>query len=499
MNVEDGGQITSAMALEADVVVVGSGPAGAAVARTLARAGLGVVVVEEGPWAREVHADGLRSLAALYRDMGATVALGSPPMPVLQGRLVGGTSVVNGAICWRLPRDVWDEWVADDPALADALPWAEIEAVTTDIERDLHIAPTDPAIAGPHNLLLARGAAALGLEHRPIRRNVHGCRGLGQCLQGCPEGNKLSMDRSYLVDAAHDGARILSGTRVERVVVERGRARGIQARTTGGARVTVRAGTAVVLACSAVQTPLLLRASGLDEGPVGDGFQAHPGISVAGVFREEVRMWTGATQGHEVIGLRREGIKFEALGYDVALVAMRAKGYGGALGEELAELADVAHWGAAVRARARGRVRRGLLGTSIRYTLDPEDLRRVQRGVRVLGELFLAAGAQVVYPGVHGWHERITDRASMARFEEEAPRDPNAYTLAATHLFGTCRMGSERPRSVVRPDFRHHGVAHLYVADSSVFPTNIGVNPQLPILALATLCGRRILTAHRAL
>jgi choline dehydrogenase-like flavoprotein len=64
---------------------------------------------------------------------------------------------------------------------------------------------------------------------------------------------------------------------------------------------------------------------------------------------------------------------------------------------------------------------------------------------------------------------------------------------AVTHMFGTCRMGSDPERSVVGPDFRHHAVDGLYVADSSVFPSNLGVNPQIPVMAVATLCGRRVL------
>lgn len=494
MNVLDGAAVRADLDEETDVAVVGSGPAGASCARELSRAGLRVTVLEEGPWVRPeaFRADAFSAMAQLYRGMGATITSGRAPMPYVQGRALGGTSVVNGAISWRLPRDVWDEWVAADAALADALPWPELEAAMAEVERDLGVVETAPEIAGPKNLLMARGADALGLAHRPIRRNVRGCRGLGRCLQGCPEGNKSSMDRSFLVEAAERGARIAANVRVERVVVERGRAVAVRAVAAGGGRVFVRARHAVVLAASAVQTPVLLLQSGVRGGPVGDGFQAHPGVSVGGRFREPVRMWTGATQGHEVIGLRREGIKFEVLGYDMALVAARAKGVGAALAGELDDLAHVAHWGAAVRARARGAVRPSGSGARVRYSLAVEDVARVRRGVRVLGEMLLAAGAEWVAPGVHGFAPTVSDRAAMARIEAEGPLDARAYALAATHLFGTCRMGSDPRASVVRGDFRHHRVDGLYVADSSVFPSNTGVNPQTAICALAALAGRRI-------
>ena len=145
-------------------------------ARDLSAAGLKVVVLEEGPNVRpeEFPADAFTSMARLYRDMGASVTFGNPPMPFLQGRLVGGTSAINGAISCRLPRDIHDEWCAADPALADALPWKRLESLFEKIEEELSIAPTDPAVSGPNNDLMARGADALGLEHRAIWRNVKG-------------------------------------------------------------------------------------------------------------------------------------------------------------------------------------------------------------------------------------------------------------------------------------------------------------------------------------
>ncbi len=495
MNVTDGAGIRVPHTIECDVVVVGSGPAGAAVARTVAAAGARVVVLEEGPWVRPERfpVDGFSAMAALWRDMGASVALGNAPMPMLQGRALGGGSVINGAISWRLPKDVWQGWVDADRALADALPWEDLTAAFDDIERDLNILPTDPSVAGPKNLLMAKGAEALGLEHRPIARNVRGCRGLGRCLQGCPENHKQSMAVTYLPDASRHGARLFSSVEVDGIAHEHGRATGVRGRASGGGVVEVRALSAVVLAASAVQTPALLLRSGITHGPVGRHFQAHPGTSVSGQFREPVHNWLGATQGHEVIGLRKQGIKFEALGYDAGLVASRLEGVGRALSRNLRGLAHHVQWGAAIRADMEGRVKAGWGSrASVGYGLTDADVAKMRRGVRVLGEMLLAAGAEVVMPGVFGWHAEVRDRAVMARFEDEGPRDPKAYHVAITHLFGTCRMGGEAARSVVRPDFRHHSTQGLYVADSSVFPSNTGVNPQTSILALATLCGRGI-------
>ena len=501
MNVVDGESITRTEERKADVIVVGSGPAGAAVARTAARGGASVIVVEEGPLVRpeEMAEDGFTAMTELYRDMGTSLLMGSAPMPFLQGRVVGGTSVINGAISWRLPRDVYDEWVSADPAIADDIPWQRVDELFDRVEADLSISPTSPEVSGLNNDLLAKGAEALGLEHRPISRNVSGCCGLGRCLQGCPEGHKTSMDLTYLPDAAEHGAVIMCSTRAVVVEVEGGRATGVRGVTSSGGEVRLRADRAVVLAASAVQTPALLQRSHIRGGPVGENFQCHPGVSMVGRFREDVRMWTGATQGHEVIGLRREGIKLEALGYDMSLVAMRTKGVGRALTADIADLGHFCNWGAAIRAEGRGRVkaRGGSGGVSVRFSLTRDDVAKVRRGVRVMGEMMLAAGADSVAPGIPGWHEKVTDRSVMARFEEEGPLDPRAYTMAVTHMFGTCKLGSDPATCVVRPDFRHHRTKSLYIADSSVFPSNTGVNPQTSIIALATLCGEKVLaTSH---
>jgi choline dehydrogenase-like flavoprotein len=493
----DGRELANDQTFECEVAVVGSGPGGAVTARALAEAGLDVMVIEEGPYVApdEYPEDAARALAALYRDMGFALTRGRSRFPLLQGRVLGGSSAVNSAICWRLPRDVHDQWVADDPALGEALPWDALEAAAAEIEGQLAVAPTDPAVAGPNNLLMARGADRLGLEHRPIHRNVAGCQGLGRCNRGCPIGAKLSMERSFLPDAVVFGARLCTSVTVEEIM--RGDAvYGVAGRAAAGGRVRVLASRAVVLAASAIGTPALLIANGIRHGPVGRRFQCHPGVVVAGRFPEPVRAWTGATQGHEVLGLRAEGIKIESVAFDLPLLALRQDGIGVDLANGIVELDHWATWAAAIRSEGMGSVRgrrHGRRGATVRFDLTRNDVERVRRAVAALSELLFAAGATEVVPGVAGWDRRISDPKDVARLEREGPVDARAYSLASSHMFGTCRMGSDPRTSVVGPDFRHHAVDRLYIADSSVFPTNTGVNPQLSIMAMATLCAASIL------
>lgn len=496
----DGRTVSAGLELHADVVVVGSGPAGASVARTVAASGARVVVLEAGEWAEAstLERSSFGAMSRLYENMGTSLALGRMPIPYLQGRAVGGTSVINGAICWRVPRDVYDEWTEQDPAFANAIPWEELEAVTDEVERDLNVAPTDASIAGPKNSLMAIGAEALGLGHRPIRRNVRDCEGKGLCLQGCPSGNKLSMDRTYLLDAEKHGATIVSSVKVHRLIKAGQKIIGVEARPAGSAAagnrglVRVYADRAVVLGASAVHTPALLLRNRLNHGPVGHNFQCHPGVSIAGRFKEPVRMWEGATQGHEVTSLRREGLKIEALGFGLGVLATRLDGVGKKLAAGVADMAHWVDWGAAVRSSGRGKVKTLGRHTLVRYEPSKDDIRLFRRGLRIMGEMMFAAGAETVSPGVFGFNETVDDPRELRALEETGPDDPRAYMAAATHLFGTCRMGSSAADNVARLDFRHHEFERLYLADSSVFPTNLGVNPQIPIMAMATLCGRRI-------
>ncbi len=464
---------------EAGVVIVGSGAAGATAARWLAAAGRSVVVIEEGappPLVADIP-DARAALLALYRSGGASVALGGDALALVQGRCVGGTTVVNGAIQVPLPEEVWREWVTSDARWAQRLPWRALEEARGRMDRELGVTETPAALWGASGAALRRG---LGESvSRPTHRNAPGCRGAGRCLTGCPHGAKASADRTLLPRAIADGARVYARCAARRVVIRHGRAVAVEGRFSSGAPMTARARRAVFLAASAVHTPWLLLRSGV--GGVGRGFQCHPGAGVAGLFATPAGAVPEATQAMESVAFLRDRFKLESLVLPPALRVARVPGVGQRLVARLALLDRVALWGVSVRAEARGSIHRGPWGPLVRYTTTARDRATLLRGLAVAAEAMLAAGALEVWPGVYGAPEAITTIREARALADVDPA-PGVTPLVATHFFGGVPVGA---------CFEAGGVQGLVVADSSLFPTNIGVNPMCAITAVATVVAER--------
>ncbi|HJZ86119.1 MAG TPA: GMC family oxidoreductase [Polyangia bacterium] len=484
----------------ADFVVVGSGAGGGAAARVLAQSGARVVVLEEGPLIETAKLSPVmrHSMATLFRNRGKQAAFGRATTPLLQGRCVGGTTFVNSAIIWRLPAQVLADWHARF-GLAEGLPAAALDAAAATIEEEMHVRPVaEGSTAGRQDLLMRDGAERAHIEGRFLHRNERGCKGSGRCLHGCPNEAKQSTTINYLKRAAGDGAAIYAHAQVERVLIERGRAAGVSGHIGGSGpaargRFRVGARKAVVVCASVIQSPNLLRRSGVASPALGEHFMAHPGTTVMGIYPDRVNMWVGASQGYEAYGLRDTlGVKLESINVPPEVAAARFPGVGGRLARYLERLDHVACWSVAVRAEAEGRIRPSrLLGDKVTYNLGARDVDRLRQGMQRLAEMHFLAGASEVVTGVHGLPEVISSADGLRCFDS-APLDPRAYTMMATHLFGGCRAGADPARSVVDPSLKVHGLEGLYVMDASIFPTNIGVNPQHSIMTIAALAAQRL-------
>jgi len=493
-SVVDGEKIASEIDEAFDFVVIGTGAAGAVAAHRLAELGHSVAMVEEGPYVktRDFQPNVIDAFRTLMRDAATQAIEGRSFIPLLQGRCVGGSTVVNSAIAWRMPEDVGDEW-ASRFGLAKIVDNESLAPHFDALEHEMNVQDVKEEALGKNNTEFLEALRRRGVDHHAMRRYAPDCEGSSRCLQGCPTGAKKGMNVSYVPWALRLGARLYCSCRVERAHIEGNRATGVVAKSKSGKRVFLRAKKGVVVAASTIQTPNLLRRSGLRASAIGKHFMAHPGIGVAGVFDRPIRMDFGTTQGAETAAYRAtDRFKVETISMPPELLAARMPGAGTELMRKLGEYPNIAVWGIQIRSEAEGVVKTGFGGRDkVVYSLTERDMQSARKALEFVATLMLEQGAREIWPGVFGKPSAMKT-VDEAKTLLDGPLDPRAYGFIATHFFGAARMGQDPRASVVSHDFETHEAKNLYVVDSSVFPTNLGVNPQHTMMAVARLAATRI-------
>lgn len=500
--------------LDADVVIVGSGAGGGVVADMLSAAGRSVVVLEAGPFIDEpsMPTDELAAFDRLYLDHGL-LASWDGSLSMLAGCAVGGGTLVNWATCVR-PRDGVRKAWAHDHGL-DGIDGAPFDAHLAAIDADLGAAASTHI--PPKDAIILRGARALGWAADPTFRNAAQCGDCGSCPFGCVRGTKRSGIRVHLARAAEAGARIVPDAAVGRVLIEGGRAAGVEAVAAGGRRLIVRA-PVVVVAAGALRSPGILTASGLDHPAIGRNLRVHPVPVIAARFSESIEMWRGTMQGARADEFAddepgRNGYVIEAAPGHPGLMALALPWEGTAAHERM--MAGSAHLSpliAVTRDGGEGRVTTTKAGrTRIDYRLDRTGVATLHHALVRMARLARAAGAtEIVAIGTPPrWHSPSgsdpgAEAARFARFEADlATFDlaPNRAMIFSAHQMGTVRMGAAPREHAADPWGRlrsnakgHAVVGGLYVADSSAFPTGIGVNPMVTVMALARRTAATILS-----
>ncbi len=486
---------------EADAVIVGAGPSGLVVATVLAEAGFDVIVVEAGQfWTHEqFHRRQSWAARRLMQQQGTRVASGNAFLPVASGKGVGGGTLVNSAICFRAPERILDRWV-DEWGL-DYFETHERDAIYEEVEEAIGVAPTPPNIAGENSEIARRGFARMGFSHGYMPRNAPGCTGRGTCQTGCPVGGKATADLIWLPRFLRAGGRLYADTRADHIATSNGRATGIEAtmRDPETSEVvstfSIDAGR-TILAAGSIHTPLLLLRQDLanSSGHVGENLRVHPTCGVVAKFDDEdVRLWSGATQGYYAHMPDEPDILLETFSAspDVFLTQLGTVGDIDP-GEFLRDFKHLSACGLLIRDDSAGRVRPGPGHTAkLSYRMNRRDVEKIRTGLLALVEMYFKAGSRKIRPMVHNTryfaHWR-TARAHISKF-----RRPSDFSLYSSHPMGTCRIGADPSRAVVRPeDGRTHDVEALHVVDASLFPSALGANPQVTIMAQALALGRRI-------
>jgi len=460
--------------LEADVCVVGAGAGGAVAAAELAEGGARVVVLEQG-----AHHDPdaftarpAEMLARLYRDGGQGMTLGSPPVLLPLGRGLGGTTLVNSGTCFRTPARVLGRW-REEFGLEELTEEA-LDPCFARVEEALSVSEVTPELAGANAAVARRGARALGWSHGYLRRNARGCVGSGVCAFGCPTSAKRHTGITYVPRAQAAGARILTGADVRKVLVAGARTVGVSAQVQGGGSLEVRA-PSVIVAAGTIHTPLLLMASGLGagSGQLGGNLALHPATAGFALMEEIVDMARGVPQSFYVDEFAEQGVMFEGVAGPPSYAAMSLPLSGERHARAMAQYRRLAQFGLMVSDSSRGSVRALAGRPVIRYELVREDVERFRIGLARMRELFEAAGAREVYLPLPAHVQPERARAGDLK-------------LMAFHPLGTARADARASHGVVDGRLRVHGVEGLHVADGSVVPSSLGVNPQLTIMALAT-------------
>ena len=486
--------------LEADVCVVGSGSGGGVIAGTLAQQGLKVCVVEAGGHFNE--SDFKQLELAAYQDMywrGGPTPTADMNVSLQAGTTLGGGTTINWTNCLRTFDRVREQWAREfglegvDTGEYDAHLDAVLERISaTDKASDLN---------GPHQRM-KEGCERLGWHFALIVRNTDLDRytpeAAGFLGFGDPSGSKQTGEKTFLRDAFENGADILVRTRAQRILVENGRAAGVEGVYTGedgteAKRVVVRAPN-VVVACGALESPALLLRSQIGGPAAGDYLRLHPALAVLGSYGEPQRSWWGAPQAalsHEFEDVEDGyGFLIEGAQYTTGIGASAVPWVSGAEHKELmARFEYGATFISLVRDRGHGRVVIDDNGEAVPYYPldDPLDVGHLRMSVEQLARLHHAAGANEITSLAAGMpHWRRGD--DFERFVQRATRVPmraGGQRLFSAHQMGTCRMGTDPQTSVAGPFGELHDVKGVWIGDGSAFPTAPGTNPMVSIMALA--------------
>ncbi|WP_206516089.1 GMC family oxidoreductase N-terminal domain-containing protein [Nocardioides pantholopis] len=494
-------RVTADATIDCDVVVVGSGSGGGTAAAVLAGAGLDVVVLERGQYYDDADFDGgeLSGLSRLYASGPTATAEGQ--LSLLEGACLGGGTVVNWTTSFATPDHVREEWAALGAHQFAGDEYAAALATVTDrlgVNRDHNL-------ASARDEALERGAKALGWHVDSMPRNVRGCdQGIdcGRCGYGCRLGAKQSTTKTWLTDAAANGARIHVGVSARRVLVEAGRATGVEAVGPDGHTLTVRA-RAVVAAGGSLQTPALLRRSGLTNPNIGRHLRLHPATAVWALYPEVVNPWEGTLQArycdeHADLDGEGYGVIYETGPSNPASALAFLNWRGGRQHlDMMRQLPHAGVIGVITRDRDSGRVEVGKDGEPVvRYRLSARDREHLHHGVVGAARLAEAAGAHTVFSGHQsGAGFEPGRRGTLESFAAEALAsgyDPGRCAMAALHLMGSVRMGGDPGDSALDPDGATWEVPNLVVADASTFPTSSGVNPMISVQAIAHMNATRL-------
>lgn len=493
---------SGAAEVEADVLVIGSGPGGSTAASQLAAAGLKVIVAEEGAnrTAPDFHTDEYRSMVSLFRDRGFINAE-MMAISILQGRTVGGSTTVNWQASLYPSEHTTARW-RDDYGLP-GYGEEEMTQYLKEVEKTLGLVTLPESLVNVNNHLLRKGAQKLGYQVERIKNNNGGsCIGLGRCTMGCPIDAKRTSALTYLSMAIDSGAIVLSEMRAEKIFEEKNGYSTVLLDTPsdelnqrGGPAIyeTIKVHSrAVVVSAGAIETPALLLKSGMGNSWVGRDLKLHPTASQLARYEHPVKSWEGPPQTVAIFDQNTQnGHKFwiEAAPYGTTLLSLVSLFHGDIQANWLKNAPNLAAGivlvaeNPASETAARVEVT-GAGQKKVFFDLRPEDAKQALTGIRMLAKIQAASGAkEIAFPFTRFKSPlQVTPQDDFEWILNEKT-SVYALNLGSAHPHGSVKAAADPSLGALNPDLELYGHKNLYVMDASWFPTSLGVNPQITVTA----------------
>ena len=492
--ISHGRHITGDVRLRVQACVIGTGAGGAAALSRLAGRGVDVIALELGGHrdAEDFTQHELEMLPLLYREAGLRTTA-DKAIGILQGKGVGGSTLHNTGLVYPTPPGIVARWREEHGfTLTDEQLGGRIRETVIALEAK----PIPPERINANNDVMRRGASALGWRHRVADHNRRDCSGCGYCMLGCAYNRKVNATFAFLPDAIGTGARVLADCAALHIEGRPGARRVVCELRDGGGwptghRVVIEA-EVVLVAAGALDTPALLLRSRLGNRRVGRGLRLHPAPLVTGVFPEPVVAWRGLPQSVVV----EEFAAFMENGRGGFLVIPGASNWPGMTAAVIpglgtthrAAMRDYARMASAavlLHDETEGRVVAGRDGRPVaRYWPCADDLTELRHGVEAVARMHLAAGAErVLLPYADA--PAVRDEAQLRDALANVRPAPHRLSLNSVHPQGSCPLGRDPQSSAVDPDGELWGEAGVFVCDASIFPTSVGVPPQVTTMALA--------------
>ncbi len=481
--------------LDYDIVIIGSGAGGGAVAKELApmcAEGVRIAVLEWGArlGSEEFTGRELEMASKLYFSSGG-IFTKDRVMTLAAGRAYGGSTVVYTGTSLTVPADVIERWGVPGLEAADVLA----RSAKYLEENNVHLLSDDEI--NDNNRLFVEGCRTLGWNVEQFPINVKGCRASSLCNLGCPNQAKQGTHVVQLPRAEAAGVEVITDCRVTRIgdrvceaVVSSPGFGAPSILEPGGYR--FRAKVVVVCAGGAVHSPALLLRSGYGRRlpALGRFITLHPALILVAEHAEPITNFHGHPKSfYSDQFWKSDRFLLETCMYFPFVTAKNLIGFGAdhsALMRAYPRLQMILVL-ALDRARADNRVTLDGDGDPVvDYTLAPDVLDSLHASMVASARVFFAAGAERVHaPAGTGF---FIERRDADRVEELIPRRnvrPGRISVTSAHLMGGCRMGRDETDSVTDSWGRVHGEPWLFVADSSLFPQCSDVNPYVTVMALA--------------